>query len=128
MSPSTKGILTFSDLLPSHDKLTLSPTFHPVSPKHYHIAVQKEGPAAFDAMKLPIVNGMPAPNMTQSHATLARHNTSLSTATPFPLPLQSGWGAGDIGTLVFGCIASILGVLTLWAAYWQSCRRAYIHQ
>ncbi len=136
MPPSIKEILTFSHLFHNHDRLRLLPTCHPLSPKHYHIAIQKEGAAAIDAMKLPTVNGMPAHNMTQSHASLVRHDTSLSTATPFPLPLQSGWSAGDIGTLVFGCIASILGVLTLWAAYWQGCRRAlrvvvysaYIHR
>ncbi len=124
MSPSIKEIFTFSDLLHNHDRLSLSPSFHPLSPKHHHIAIKKEGAAAIAAMKLPLVNGMQAHNMTPSHATLVRHNTSPSTATPFPLPLQSGWGVGDIGTLIFGCIASVLGVLTLWAAYWQGCRRA----
>ena len=72
----------------------------------------------------PIVNGIPVHDMTQSHAELVRRNTSSSTAPPFPFPPQSQWGPGEIGTLVFGCIASVLGLLTLWAAFWSSRGRA----
>ena len=67
---------------------------------------------------------MLAHDVAQPNGTLVRRNTSLSTATPFPLPLQSQWSPGDIGTLVFGCIASVLGVLALWATFWLGRRRA----
>ena len=67
---------------------------------------------------------MLAYDVAHPHGTLIRRNTSLSTATPFPLPLQSQWNPGDIGTLVFGCIASVLGLLALWATFWLGRRRA----
>lgn len=66
-------------------------------------------------MKLPNVNDTLGHNVTQ---TLARRNTSLSTAAPLSFPNQSQWSPGDIGTLVFGCIASVLGTLTLWVTFW----------
>ncbi|KAF6228544.1 hypothetical protein HO173_011846 [Letharia columbiana] len=75
-------------------------------------------------MIFPIVNGMLAQKTTQLHGALARRNTSFSTATPFPFPTKSQWSPGDISTLVFGCIASVLGVLTLWATFWLGRRRA----
>ena len=38
---------------------------------------------------------------------------------------QSGWSPGDVATVVFGCIASVLGVLTLWAMFWLGRQRVY---
>ncbi len=75
-------------------------------------------------MMLPIVNRMLAHNTTQLHGEFARRNASFSTAAPFPFPPKSQWGPGDISTLVFGCIASVLGVLTLWATFWLGRPRA----
>ena len=66
-------------------------------------------------MKSPNVNDPLGHNVTQ---TLARRNTPLSTAAPVSFPNQSQWSPGDIGTLVFGCIASVLGILTLWTTFW----------
>lgn len=71
-----------------------------------------------------IANGMPAYNMTRPHAALARRDTSFPTATPVPSSHNPQWGPSDISTLVFGCIASVLGVLTLWATFWLGRRRA----
>jgi hypothetical protein len=34
-----------------------------------------------------------------------------------------GWNPSDVGTMLFGCIASILGVLTLWLTVWLNRRR-----
>lgn len=74
-------------------------------------------------MILPVANGMLAHNMTELHGALARRNTSSSTATPFAFLLNSQWSPGDISTLVFNCIASVLGVLTLWATFRLGRRR-----
>ena len=60
----------------------------------------------------------------------------MPTATPFHFPPERQWGPDDIGTLVFGCIASVLAILTLWATFWLERRRAlrtcghglYIHR
>ena len=59
-------------------------------------------------------NGMLAHNMTQP----------LATATPFPFPPDPQWGPDDIGTIVFGCLASVLGVFTIWATFWLGRRGA----
>lgn len=114
-----------SSLLYSHNKLGLSANFPSrAESKPISCRVYREGTAAASTMTFPIVNGMLAQNTTQLHGALARRNTSFSTATPFPFPTKSQWSPGDISTLVFGCIASVLGVLTLWATFWLGRRRA----
>ena len=72
----------------------------------------------------PIINAIVANNMTQLHVTAKSSSSSLSTATLFPFPPSPQWGPDDIGTLVFGLIASLLGVITLWATFWLRRRRA----
>ena len=39
---------------------------------------------------------------------------------------DSQWGPSGIGTVVFGCVASILGVLTLWMMFWARQRESGI--
>ena len=43
------------------------------------------------------------------------------TCTTASLNLQQGsrWGVSDIGTVVFGCISVVLGILALWQAFWM---------
>ena len=36
---------------------------------------------------------------------------------------QHGWSPGDVGTILFGCIGSLLGVLTLWLTFWLGRQR-----
>ncbi len=36
---------------------------------------------------------------------------------------QSRWSPSDVGTVVFGCIGSILGILTLWLTLWLGRQR-----
>ena len=36
---------------------------------------------------------------------------------------QPGWSPGDVGTILFGCIGLVLGVLTLWLTFWLARQR-----
>ena len=72
----------------------------------------------------PTTNTIVANNMTQLHGSAKSSSSSLSTETRFPFPPSPQWRPDDIGTLVFGLITSILGVLTLWATFWLRRRRA----
>ena len=36
---------------------------------------------------------------------------------------QPRWSPSDVGTIVFGCIGSILGILTLWLTFWLGRQR-----
>lgn len=76
-------------------------------------------------MILPTVHRMLAHNTTQLYRQLATGNHSFSTATPIPFRSQSQWSRGDISTVLFGCIASVLGVLTLWVTFWLG-RRSFV--
>ena len=50
-------------------------------------------------------------------------NISYSTATSSQVQQNSQWGPGGISTVVFGCIASILGMLAIWATIWLGHRQ-----
>ena len=50
-------------------------------------------------------------------------NISYTTAASSSVQQNSQWGPGGIGTVVFGCIASILGMLTIWATIWLGRRQ-----
>ena len=114
-SPQTQWKLCLLHDYPSY-QLRLSPIIYP-------IALNKEVSKSVWAVMLPVTNAVEANNMTQLHGIAATSGSSLSTATPFPFPPSPQWEPDDIGTLVFGCIASILGVLTLWATFWLRRRR-----
>ena len=45
-------------------------------------------------------------------------NTSYTTPTFSSAQQNSQWSPGGISTVVFGCIASILGMLASWATIW----------
>lgn len=34
-----------------------------------------------------------------------------------------GWSPGDVGTVLFGCVGSVFGVLTLWLTFWLGRQR-----
>ena len=87
--------------------------------------IHTENTASAGTMILPTVNRMLAQNTTQLHGILTTGNHSFSTATPFPFPSQSQWSPVDISTVLFGCIASVLGVLTLWVTFWLG-RRSFV--
>lgn len=50
-------------------------------------------------------------------------NISYTTATSSSAQQNSQWGPGGISTVVFGCIASILGMLAIWATIWLGHRQ-----
>ncbi len=68
---------------------------------------------------------------TQALGLTARTNPSIqpsmAPATPANATTstqdQSSWNSGVISTVVFGCIASILGVLAIWATMWLGRRQ-----
>lgn len=90
----------------------------------YHCPYKQKSTAPSGTMMLPIANPSLAHGTTQLHVAPAIPNITTSTGIPYPLPPESQWGPGDIGTLVFGCIASVLAVLTLWATFWLGRQRA----
>ena len=56
-----------------------------------------------------------------STKSLATNHTILPQPT-FLTPGQPQWSPGDISTVIFGCIASILGILTLYLMLWLGWR------
>ena len=77
-------------------------------------------------MILPSVSAILPYNMTHAQGAPVRQNDSSSPTTPFISPAKSQWSPGDIGTLVFGLIASFLGVLTLWVTFRLGRQRAWL--
>ena len=50
-------------------------------------------------------------------------NVSYPTTSSAPGQQNSQWGPDGISTVVFGCIASILGTLAIWATFWLGHRQ-----
>ncbi len=50
-------------------------------------------------------------------------NVSYPTVSSSPVQQNSQWGPDGISTIVFGCIASILGMLAIWATIWLGHRQ-----
>ena len=55
--------------------------------------------------------------------TAAPVNVSHPTTSPTPVQQNPQWSPDGISTVVFGCIASILGVLAIWATFWLGHRQ-----
>ena len=53
----------------------------------------------------------------------ASANVSYPMASSSPVQQSSQWGPDGISTVVFGCIASILGMLAIWATFWLGHRQ-----
>ena len=51
----------------------------------------------------------------------AMNSSSLNSASKSES--QPGWSPGDIGTVLFGCIGLVLGILTLWLTFWLGRQR-----
>ena len=54
------------------------------------------------------------------HDTMAISNVSANSPSisACESPNQSGWSPGDVGTVVFGCIGTLLALLALLMTYW----------
>ncbi|CAF9932104.1 MAG: hypothetical protein ALECFALPRED_005213 [Alectoria fallacina] len=61
---------------------------------------------------------MPLNNSTQIEEPSSTLNASSSTITSLSSQQGSQWGPSGIGTVVFGCVASILAILALWMMFW----------
>lgn len=70
------------------------------------------------------LNTLAAPNISSNNSLTLPNLTQPS----FYFPNQARWGLNDISTVVFGCVASILGVLALLMTIWLGRRRAsFLH-
>ncbi|CAD6583027.1 MAG: hypothetical protein ASARMPRED_001199 [Alectoria sarmentosa] len=61
---------------------------------------------------------MPLNNNTQILEPSPILNASSSTITSLSSQQGSQWGPSGIGTVVFGCVASVLGILALCMMFW----------
>ncbi|CAD6579811.1 MAG: hypothetical protein ASARMPREDX12_009372 [Alectoria sarmentosa] len=57
-------------------------------------------------------------NETQTPEPSPTLNASSSTITSLSSQQGSQWGPSGIGTVVFGCVASVLGLSALWMMFW----------
>ena len=69
-------------------------------------------------MILHALNRMLPTNQTQVPQPSPTFHTSSSPIGSLSSQQDSQWGASGIGTVVFGCVASILGILALWMMFW----------
>ncbi|KAM0798467.1 hypothetical protein BDR22DRAFT_823316 [Usnea florida] len=74
-------------------------------------------------MMLSATNSRLPANETQSPDVSPTLHTSSSPNSPLSSQQSSQWGASGIGTVVFGCTASILGILALWMTFWTRQRQ-----
>ncbi|MCJ1468929.1 hypothetical protein MMC07_007559 [Pseudocyphellaria aurata] len=51
-------------------------------------------------------------------------SSALPSQTSFSLPQQSQWGPGDISNILFGCVASVLGAITVGLTYYLHRRQS----
>ena len=59
------------------------------------------------------------PNETKPPEPFSISKGPTSTIASLSFQQESRWSVSDIGTVVFGCISSILGILALWQAFWM---------
>lgn len=72
---------------------------------------------------------IPAPAATKptsSTLIITPPGPAMNSSSPNPAPKsesQRGWSPGDVGTVLFGCVGLVLGVLTLWLTFWLARQR-----
>lgn len=71
-----------------------------------------------ETMMLYAINRMLPDNKTQILEPSSISTASSPTITSLNPQQKSQWGPSDIGTVVFGCVASVLGILALWMMFW----------
>ena len=65
-------------------------------------------------------------NSTHPALKIAPLSYAMASSPPnstFQFQSQPGWSPGDVGTVVFGCIGSVLGILTLCLTLWLGRQR-----
>ncbi len=70
----------------------------------------------FASTATPSINQASRHLLAATKSIAANHN--ISSQTDSSTPSQPQWNPGDISTVVFGCIASILGVFALYLTLW----------
>ncbi|MCJ1468930.1 hypothetical protein MMC07_007560 [Pseudocyphellaria aurata] len=68
-----------------------------------------------------------AASMSTSSSKITTHgpaSSALPSQTSFSLPQQSQWGPGDISNIFFGCVASVLGAITVGLTYYLHRRQS----
>ena len=105
---------------PSLPSLTLTtapiinPSFisKPIPSPHSNENITTSPPAATKSTHSTLMIAPP------SHAMASSSPNSVS-----KFQIQSAWSPSDVGTVVFGCIGSVLGILTLWLTFWLGRQR-----
>ena len=83
-------------VLPLHSRLMSTAVAHTVYPK-----ILRSSDGSYDLAQRYLAN-----TSSTSPSPITGHGNSQN---------QSSWGTETISTVIFGCLASILGVLTIWA-------------
>ena len=68
----------------------------------------------------------PTTKPTPSTLILTPPDHAMNSSIPNPASKsesQHGWSPGDVGTILFGCIGLVLGILTLWLTFWLGRQR-----
>ena len=106
-----------SSPLPS-PTLTTAPIINPLSISTPIPTPHSNGTIAISA---PAATKLTYPALTIAPPSYPMASSSPNLASQFQN--QSGWSPGDVGTVVFGCIGSVLGTLTLWLTLWLGRQR-----
>ncbi|KAL2042589.1 hypothetical protein N7G274_004348 [Stereocaulon virgatum] len=75
------------------------------------------------ANRTSLVPSATANSLSHAYPSTIPRTLSLPATSTSDSQQHSGWSPSDIGTMLFGCIASILGVVTLWLTVWLNRRR-----
>ena len=68
----------------------------------------------------------PTTKPTSSTLMITPPDPAMNSSIPNPASKsesQHGWSPGDVGTVLFGCIGLVLGILTLWLTFWLGRQR-----
>ena len=110
--PSTNSPALPSPTLITAPITTLSFILTPVSTSHSNGTI---------ALSVPVTT-----KSTSSTLMIAPSGYTMASSSPSSVSepqSQPKWSPSDVGTVVFGCIGSALGVLTLWLTFWLGRQR-----
>ena len=110
--PSTNSPPLPSPTLITAPITTLSSISTPIPMPHSNGTIAASAPATTKPTSSTLMIAPPGYTMASSPPNSASE-----------LQNQSRWSPSDVGTVVFGCIGSILGILTLWLTFWLGRQR-----